>query len=530
MQSRAILAAGELGLFTSVVDGSAEAPCVPLADRFERIDLKDRDGVEAFARRLREEGLLDGVMTAGTDFSATVAWVAERLSLPGIPYEAALDASDKGRMRRRFREAGLPSPAFTVMGPDRDFRDLLPEIGPSSGLDFPLVVKPADNMGSRGCRRVDCLAELEPALEDARAFSRSGTAIVEAYMEGKEFSVDAIIHHGEVHICGLADRHIFFPPYFIEMGHTMPTDASREQRDAVLEVFRSGVAALGLSGPGRVGAAKGDIKLTANGAMIGEIAARLSGGYMSGWTYPYASGVDPARAAVLLAVGLEPGDLRPARDWTGAERAFISIPGTVREILGTEAARQVPHVRDLFMRVGPGSKVNFPENNVSKCGNAISAAESGAEAVRAAERAARKVLIRLDPEDPATGEFLAGIGERFPPDAFPLDDGLRKLLEAMPETATRVGGFALMPFPELRDSGLRDWAGRDVPESIEAVAELSGLSLPEIRPGEELEGEESSDTVGMLLGRSFWSALVRGGYQGGTYYLDRLGTASRARG
>ena len=44
--------------------------------------------------------------------------------------------------------------------------------------------------------------------------------------------------------------------------------------------FEKGVKALGLSW----GAAKGDVKYSRGRAVIGEIASRLSGGYMSGWT------------------------------------------------------------------------------------------------------------------------------------------------------------------------------------------------------------------------------------------------------
>jgi biotin carboxylase len=262
MQGPAITIARSQGLETIVADGDPHAPWVKLADRFEHIDLKDKEGIEALARSLPD---LAGIMTAGTDFSATVAWVSERLGLSGIPYETALDASDKERMRRCFRKAGVPSPDFLIV------KD---SAGPALPLTYPVVVKPVDNMGARGCRRVDGPGELRDAVEDALGFSRSHRAIVEAYMEGPEFSVDAIVYQGEITVCGLADRHIFFPPYFIEMGHTMPTSVDAGTAETLLTVFKAGVRALGITN----GAAKGDIKLTPSGPMIGEIAARLSGG------------------------------------------------------------------------------------------------------------------------------------------------------------------------------------------------------------------------------------------------------------
>jgi len=542
MQGPVINIAKDLGFYTIALDGSKTAPCISLADQFEQIDLKDKEAIETFARSLQSAGERIGIMTAGTDFSASVAWAAEKLGLPGIPYEAALNASDKSRMRECFKKAGLPSPDFTTI----TAADL--PLSPDSklpGAGFPLVIKPVDNMGSRGCRRVDSIEELNEAAKTAIGFSRSGRAIVEGYMEGPEFSVDAVVYHGEITICGLADRHIFFPPYFIEMGHTMPTVIEKEKQQAMLDTFRAGIHALGIAGKDNIGAAKGDIKLTAKGPMIGEIAARLSGGYMSGWTYPYSSGALPIKGAILAAMGREPEGLVPTKEWTCAERAFISIPGTVKAISGIEQARGLPHVKDLFLRIKEGGKVSFPENNVTKCGNILSAAPQRAEAIEAAEKAARSILIRLDPLDKETEEFLTkarmvheditqrhkvhkdhkGREEgdiRFPPDAFQINDETKAALDKIPDfplpdsqlTTNNYPLLTIFPFPALTSSNLKDYMGRSVEESLEAVRQLTGFSLQ--------NAPKSTDNM-VILGRSFWVAFVRGGYQGAVYYIENLG-------
>ena len=529
MQSPAIKIAKELGYFAIALDGNKDAPCVSMADRFEHIDLKEKESIETFARSLLNKTRRLGIMTAGTDFSASVAWTAEKLGLPGIPYEAALNACDKSRMRECFKKAALPSPAFiTVTGDGWDAPEtgLFAEGGFAAGR--PLVVKPVDNMGSRGCRLVNSADELPQAVKTAVSFSRSGRAIIEEYMEGSEFSVDAVIYGGEITICGLADRHIFFPPYFIEMGHTIPAVIEKENRNALLEVFCAGVRALGIAGEKSVGAAKGDIKLTPNGAMIGEIAARLSGGYMSGWTYPASSGVLPIKAAVQMAMGQKPDGLEPVKHWTCAERAFISIPGTVKEIenineKGEEAC-------GIFTLIKPGSKVTFPENNVTKCGNIIASAPERETAVKAAEDAAKSILIRLDPADKKTEYFLlagaAGCAAgcaAFPPDAFKLTEEQKAALLKLPDSfnlfsgsslpSISFSGCALFPFPIFTESSLTDYMGRTVKESLDAVRYLTGLPLPAAFKNAENK---------LILDRSFWQAFIRGGYQGAVYYIDRL--------
>jgi biotin carboxylase len=513
MQGPAIRFAKERGLEAVVVDGDPKAPCSSWADIFVPIDLKDRESIATYAKNLLRDGGLGGVLTAGTDFSATVAYVAEKVGLPGIPYQNALDASDKERMRRRFKEASVPSPDFVA----------LTEIPASpSGLPFPfpVVVKPVDNMGSRGCRRVNRPEALGSAVEDALRFSRSGRAIVEEFMEGPEFSLDAVVYRGQITLCGIADRHIFFPPFFIEMGHTMPTQLELGAQKRIIDVFFQAIRALGITH----GAAKGDIKLTPQGPMVGEIAARLSGGYMSGWTYPYASGVEPVRAAIAVALGDKPEGLEPLRRWTSAERAFISIPGTVKTILGLGAVKKLPRIKDLFVRVAPGSTVQFPVNNVSKCGNIISAAPDRPTAVQTAEDAVRSIFIRLEPHSASTDAFLrAPLDEPFPPSAFTPKPVLLRALESLGDPTIdprdlgdsfRGIGPALVPFSQFTEGSFTDYVGRTVQESLTAVRRISGYDLPLVEPSES--GERPR------LGRKFWSALIRGGYQGALYLLDSL--------
>ena len=508
MQGPALKIAREMGLETVAADADPSAPCVNLADIFEKVDLKDRDGIEKLAQNHAKDGLLGGIMTAGTDFSANVAWAAGKLGLSGISYDTALDASDKERMRSRFKKEGVPSPEFIIMNevPADDVKLPFP---------WPVVVKPVDNMGSRGCRRVDSVSELKPAVKDALHYSRSGRAIIEEYMEGPEFSVDALVYKGEVTICGFADRHIYFPPYFIEMGHTMPSNQADDVIESMLETFKAGIKALGIDN----GAAKGDIKLTAKGPMIGEIAARLSGGYMSGWTYPYASGVLPTRGALEIALGQKPCNLKPEWDWVCAERAFISIPGIVKSIHGIEKAEKMPWVKNVFLRIQPGSSVNFPENNVTKCGNIITAAADRAEAVDSAESAARSILIHLEANNSATDTFLAEFGSRFPPDAFAGGEGSGwdSALNSLPETTIpdNYSGIYILPFPVFTESGLKDYVGRSIDECLKAARTLTGLELPFIK-----NDEKPGNAV--ILGKSFWKAFIRGGYQAAVYYIDSL--------
>ena len=504
MQLPAIRAANRLGWQVVLADRNRDGEGYAMADRFIHVDLADREGMLIAAREVHEDIGLDGVFTAGTDFSATVAHVAEGLALPGIPLSVALDASDKFRMRSVFSSAGLPSPDFTVVGPGED------AAAASEHLGMPLVVKPVDNMGARGVKRVDSHHELKFAVSDALGYSRSSRAIVEQFIDGPEFSLDALVCHGEITLCGVADRHIRFPPYFVEVGHTMPSNQASSVVDAVVDLFFRGIKALGIEN----GAAKGDIKYGDDGPVIGEIAARLSGGYMSGWTYPYSSGVDVTEAALKIAVGEDPGDLPTSRNYTSAERAFYSIPGIIDEVLGMPA-RPVSPVEEAFLRVSPGDTVVFPRNNVDKCGNFIAVAPERSVAIRAAEEACNAVLIRLRPGEARTEKFLFDDDEAWIPDAFASDDETRRVISRLPVQgdgdASSESDYGILPLSTRTPEEGYDWQGRSIAYSLRMIEKVTGVV-------------ESGGRV--LLGRRFWQALFRGGVQGACWYIDSIRNGS----
>jgi hypothetical protein len=106
----------------------------------------------------------------------------------------------------------------------------------------------------------------------------------------------------------------------------------------------------------------------------------------------------------------------------------------------------------------------------------------------------------------------------FPPCAYTIGPELHKSLDALPDPWDTVGPpetspIAILPFPEFTQSELRDYAGRTPTESLEIIRIITGLALPII---------EEDYTPGIVLGRRFWNALIRGGYQGAVYLLDTI--------
>lgn len=411
MQGIAIREAKKAGLRVLAVDGNPNAVCAKEADIFENIDLKNIEALTAFAKDFQAKHGLDAVFTAATDFSYSVAKIAEACNLKSHSVAACENATNKVLMRECFKKANVFSIDFFSIT-KKEFPQLK-QIFEKAKLEFPLVVKPADNMGARGCKKVNSFEELNFAVENALSFSRTEAAIVEEFIDGKEYSIEGLIIGENFYVTALADRHVFFPPFFIETGHSIPANISQKDTNKLCDAFEKGARALGLD----YGVCKGDIFLSNGKVFIGEIAARLSGGYMSGWTVPYSSGINITREALMLALGkseavckrLEKINLPPTRFNTKifcAERAWISIPGIVKKVYGLHDAKKVRGVKNVFTRAKANDEVVFPTNNVEKCGNILATARSYKLACKRAENAVRKILLRLKPNEVKTELYL----------------------------------------------------------------------------------------------------------------------------
>ncbi len=522
MQLPAIEAAGELGLTRYMADGNDRCPGRSLVEHFYHIDLRDRVGLLDVARTIPN---LKGVFTAGTDFSRSVAYVAENLRLPGISEDTAIRATDKGFMRESLANAGIPVPRFAVV-PD----------GPAKPpFAYPVIVKPVDNMGARGVVLVQDDYSFADAVKTARSLSASRRVIAEEFIPGQEYSLDALIHDGQIHITGIGERHIFFAPYFVELGHTIPANIGPEEETALTDGFSGAIAALGITN----GAAKGDVFLVRDAkntpsVIIGEIAARLSGGFMSGWTYPLATGVPLTRLGLEIAIGKAPEqhDFLPRRFHYSAERALISGPGTVMEIKLPDKLH--PDVAEIFVHNKPGDHVAPPRNNVEKIANVIAVSEYSETAVTIAEDVLDRIVVRLKAGNPESDDFffVSGWGGRYCKYRIEDNETEQSLAETINVfSALKALATSRMTIAQSSVHSLVVLPPKTVPVRIDRlIRNQVSISASELLGRLEREGivffSVDASREGTIL---FWKAFLAGGRQGVLYLSDTICNAGGAQ-
>ena len=178
----------ERDCFVIVADYNENPVAKKYADIFYQKSTLDLNAIREIA--IREK--VDMILTCCTDQAVhTMAVISKELNLPCyLREETGVLVTNKLYMKRKFRENDIPTADFWIAGKETDL----------TVDSFPLIVKPVDCNSSKGVVKVRNKNELNIAVNKAIDLSRTKTAIVEEFIEGKELSVDAIVVNGKAKI------------------------------------------------------------------------------------------------------------------------------------------------------------------------------------------------------------------------------------------------------------------------------------------------------------------------------------------
>lgn len=381
LQVPAIVKAKEMGLYTAVADFNPDAVGVPLADEYYNVSTIDPEGVLKAAEQFQP----DGIMTLATDMPMrSVAYAAARLGLPGVSFDTAVKATDKGEMIKAFAAAGVEHPWFFILDGTADADDIAEKI------TYPCISKPTDSSGSRGVMIVNNKEELAAAVGYSAASGRIGTVIVEEYMRGSEVSVEVMVIGGSPRVLAVTDKLTTGAPHFVEMGHSQPSALGAKEIAGIEDLACRAVKAVGIdNGPAHV-----EIMLTPGGPKMIELGARLGGDCITTHLVPLSTGVDMVGASIQLALGEIPDS--EVRFHKGAAIRYADAPkGVIRSIEGVSLAKEIPGVREVTFTKGPGDTVGEIKGSLDRAGYVIAQAETPGEAVEVCVNALKKIRITV---------------------------------------------------------------------------------------------------------------------------------------
>lgn len=169
-----------------------------LADQAIDISTANVDELAKFV----QENHIDGVYTGVHEFN--IGKMLELCKMCGIPCYCTPKQWDKVDNKASFknmcRKYGIPVAREYHLSSGLTEEEL-------RRIEYPVIVKPVDGSGSRGFSICENPAELRNAYPKAAGFSRTGTVLVEQYMDYRNSAiVNYTLIDGNVYYSGIGDK------------------------------------------------------------------------------------------------------------------------------------------------------------------------------------------------------------------------------------------------------------------------------------------------------------------------------------
>ena len=278
-----------LGYYIIGIAWAQGAVCKEYCNKFYPVSFKNKDEV---LRICREEHI-DGITSFSLESALpTVIYVAQNLGLVSNGFDCIHLTDNKYSQRKAFENNGIPVPKYRIIKKS-DELDI-------SDFKFPIIVKPVDSGGSQGITKLETMDGFEIALAEAIDCSCLGEAIVEEFIDGREFSVEYLSHNGKHYNIQITDKVTSGSPRFIEVKHHQPANISEDIAIRIRKMVERALTALRIeNSPSHT-----EIKLNSKEELfIIEIGARMGGGYITSDLVRLSTGYDMVKGAIDLATG-----------------------------------------------------------------------------------------------------------------------------------------------------------------------------------------------------------------------------------
>ena len=341
----------EKGYNPVVVSLNREEPGMRMVEDTIVADFVEEELMLQYARRYE----IVGIVTDQTDLPVrTVAYVSEKMNLPGIGYETACLFTDKFKMREKCREIGVKTLEYELANSLESAKSFFKNIGKD------IIIKPLNNQGSKGVYKVSSLAELENKFYQAEQFSRGESLLMEEYVKGEnELVIEGVALDGwsENLVCG--DTHYFnLPDVFSARQRIFPSVKKHAIVEQALDLNKRIISGFGLTR----GLTHGEYIISDGQVYLIEIAARGGGVYISSDNIPLMTGFDTTSFIVDIATNQVVK--RPAIHNTGKVVCYVAFflpEGIVKSFTGvTEVIAQpfVHHNNLDYLSIGKKVKKN----------------------------------------------------------------------------------------------------------------------------------------------------------------------------
>ena len=308
LQKSIINRAHLMGLYVVGIDPCEDVFAKDDCDAFEVVGGQDYEGTIAVAKKYG----VSAIVTAATDKPLVMmARVAKTLNLPFYSEDTAVWSTDKYQMKQRFIEGGVPCAKGRLISCIEEAED----------LNYPIIVKPRDNSGSRGVKICNTPTELKDSIDEALQYSHLDSVLVEEVIEGPEYSIESLHYDGKSEVIQFTEKKTTPFPYNVELGHKQPANLSDDIKNQIREIIsKIGTALKFENCPSHT-----ELKVNERGIFVIETSPRLGGDYITSTLTPLSTGINMEDQLLHIALG-EKVDTKTGRVNKASGVCFFDLP------------------------------------------------------------------------------------------------------------------------------------------------------------------------------------------------------------
>lgn len=333
----------QYGYSVIAVSPKGNYPGFQVADISLFEDVKNKEAVLKFAREYNIKGILTDQLDEGVP---TAAYVSEKMNLNGIAYDVSLKFTNKFLMRKAAETAGITVPKSFVA---KEIETAFETINGDKDFTYPLIIKPVDSSASRGIHIIRESKDLSDCFADCKSYSKSGDVIIEQFIVGKEFVVDAFTKDYQVKNLIVGHRDYFNIPDTFIPNATVFLDADSAVspiEEKIKEINEKLIQEFGL----KFGITHAEYLYAeeTNTVYLVEIAARGGGVFISSDLIPAACGVNANDLLVREVLGLHNEKDIFLKSGASAYFCYLVPEGEIISIRNTDKIDNISGVRKAF--------------------------------------------------------------------------------------------------------------------------------------------------------------------------------------
>lgn len=355
LQKSIIERAKLMGLYTVGIDPAEDATCRNEVDAFEVVGGQDYEGTCEVVERYG----IDAIVTAATDKPLVMmARVAQKYHFPFYGVDTAQWSTDKYQMKQRFIAGGVPCAKGRLVKSVEEVDD----------FEYPVIVKPRDNSGSRGVKLCHCKEELRISMDEALEVSRLDSVLVEEFIGGPEYSIESLHHEGKNEVVQFTEKETTEFPYNVELGHRQPAILSEAQKGDIKDVINRIATCLQYENcPSHT-----ELKINKRGIFVIETSPRLGGDYITSTLTPLSTGINLEDQLLHIALG-EISNIGTGQEVASSGVCFISLPtGVITDIDSSiDAVTTWPSVCNFEFKLHVGDSIPPITSSLNRYGHFI---------------------------------------------------------------------------------------------------------------------------------------------------------------